>query len=217
MLGLLLAGRPEYRWHYVAVRGAAGLGAHLAFGDARAVRLIFAAGGALQLGIAGAWLQGGSDTMRLLAEPGALARFLTWGLALPPIMAGAAVGAAMLVIRPDTVMRAGLSVWRNWTMASAMGLAVLTPLILSIRQGEWQGRCFGEDGRGNRISLLACLATIAVVFIQPTYPLLFLPIPLMLLVASRTGLFCTAAVIAGAGFRRPNAHCCCRPSWPPPC
>ena len=173
MLGLLLLGRAEHRWHYVAARAIAGCAAHLLYGDAVAVSLVFAAGGALQLGIAGVKLHRRADTLRLLGEAAALKQFLLWGVALPPLIAGASVGFALLLVQPSMAMHAGLAIWRNWTMASAMGVAIVTPLVFAVRQSEWQERLLGEDGNRNVGSLLACLATIVAVFVQPTYPLLF--------------------------------------------
>ena len=199
LLGLQLGDHAARQRSYLAIRAGAGCVAHLLYGDPVTVSFASAAGGALQLGLAGSWLRDRADTLRRLAEPTGLRHFLVSGVILPPLIAGGAVAVVLLIAVPAMSLASALAFWRNWALAGATGTAIVMPLVLVVRGGAWQEHILGDRGRGNIASLLACGAMISAVFAGSRYPLLFLPIPLMLLVTTRMSLFGAAMVVSASG------------------
>ncbi len=199
LLGLQMGDDARRRRYYVAVRIGAGFVAHVLYGDALTLSFVLAMGGGLQLGLAATWLDGRADSWRRLAEPAALRRLLIHGVILSPLIGGAAIAVMLLILIPDMHLRSALALWRNWALASATGVAIVTPLVLALRDAEWQERILGDGGRANIAIQAGAIAMIAAVLSQASYPLLFLPVPMMLLVATRTGLFGAALMISAAG------------------
>ena len=125
-----------------------------------------------------------------------LAKFTLFsGLIAPIVSAGAAT--VVLHIAVGTDLR---EVFLTWFLAVALGILTITPLLLSLRTGEW-----GEITKpGMRLESFAILAVVAVatfiIFYQQTSPLVFLIYPFLILAAFRVrfvGAALAMALVAG--------------------
>ncbi len=192
LLGVLLTSPYAHRHAYIGARILCNLAAHLVQGDSFAVSLSFGLCGGIELALAGRMLHQRADSLRLLGQPAGLLRFLLWGALVPPLLS----------ITLASVMMSELWQQPLWALiaplapASAAGIVISVPLVMALRQAGWSEPFIGERWRGNMLAFLACLGCTAAVFAQARYPLLALPLPLMLLVAGRMGLTGTAIQLA---------------------
>ncbi|VWX53632.1 putative Diguanylate cyclase [Novosphingobium sp. 9U] len=93
----------------------------------------------------------------------------------------------------------------RWFASNAIGLLIGTPVMLALLDGSYR-RCFGAKTgleRAETMALMAAHALLTIaVFSQTRYPLLFLPLSSLLLVAfrlGRLGTFAGVAIVAWAG------------------
>ncbi|MDG5488525.1 PAS domain S-box protein [Sphingomonas sp. BGYR3] len=103
---------------------------------------------------------------------------------------------ATIILLPDG---ASLSwtVWSTWFMADALGLMLLTPLILIAADAvRHPAKAAILMTPGGIAVLLGTIGVTAIVFTQATYPFLFLVCPMVLYAAFRTGMVGTAVAIA---------------------
>jgi PAS domain S-box-containing protein len=126
-----------------------------------------------------------------LGEPRVLLRFLVFAVVVAPAVSG--VMAALVLHGAPDVQFAGTV--QRWWVSDALGMAVMLPLVLglqptelrqTLRDASWQTLC---------ASFALMIATCFVVFGQSRFPVLFIVIPPMLLIAFRLGYAATAAAI----------------------
>ena len=126
-----------------------------------------------------------------LGEPRVLLRFLVFAVVVAPAVSGL-MAALVLHGAPDSQFAGTV---QRWWVSDALGMAVMLPLVLglqptelrqTLRDASWQTLC---------ASFALMIATCFVVFGQSRFPLLFIVIPPMLLIAFRLGYAATAAAI----------------------
>ncbi len=118
-----------------------------------------------------------------LTRPGILLKFaLVAGLLVPAAIA--LVGALLHVALTGAAFSPTIG---KWFPAYALGLALMAPLTISILQGEMLPLFRGPGAMYRASLLLAYCLLLTVVFGVKTVPLLFLPMPLLLLVVARLG------------------------------
>lgn len=143
------------------------------------------------------WVEGRSDSLAAWARFAIVAVF-----ALPAL--GAIVGTTLvgssasgLVSSEDT-----LSLWANWYLANALGVALVVPIIL-----RWRPRNIRElVQRGHMLqaiaAICACGLVTALVFMQSTLLAMFLVLPPLIIVLFRVGF---PGLVAGMGLFAPIA------------
>jgi PAS domain S-box-containing protein len=91
----------------------------------------------------------------------------------------------------------GWMLWSTWFMADALGLMVLTPLILTGTDAlRHPAKAAALASPGGLVVLAGTTIVTCLVFVQSTYPFLFLICPMVIYAAFRTGVVGTAVSIA---------------------
>ena len=142
-----------------------------------------------------------------LARARPLSAFLVLTLGPAPLISGLLAATLLAKVNDDGF---GL-VLRHWHAAHAVGLLTLTPLLVGL-DARVVGSFFRPKELAKTCGLLALMAaTLAVVFCQSTYPLLFLTFPPLMLMNFKLGfsgvvialamtvIAATAATVEGTG------------------
>jgi diguanylate cyclase (GGDEF)-like protein len=191
LLGVLLRARVRHSVGYLLAGHIGNFAADYMFGDSMALALCFSVCNMLGIAIAAVALRMHLvDTVDFMRRR-SLAYFLLWGVILAP-MVSALGGAAM------SHYFLGISfslVFRTWYLAVALGTALVTPLVLSLRQGEL-ARLFSKEmiAKTLGILMLTVIATI-IVCTQTDYPLRVIMFPVLMLVIFELGFTGTAIAI----------------------
>jgi signal transduction histidine kinase/response regulator of citrate/malate metabolism len=125
--------------------------------------------------------------------------FCVVALGPAPLIAGLAAG-AVLSTQGESIFEV-LSVWYP---ADALGLLIVTPILMVVEPADLRAALRPREMRGLALVLAVLLTTLAVVFIQSQYPLLFLVFPAILVAVFRMGFLGAAgaivvtAIVAGA-------------------
>jgi integral membrane sensor domain MASE1 len=190
-LGMLLTA-PRSRWPLLLfVSALAGAGSAFYLGLPRDTILWVSLFNSLEVLVAAAALTGSIRTATDLTSRGNFLRFLLCAVLLAPAVLVVTIGLFdFLTGRPFTTITA-----RRILIAHALGMAVMTPVVLAMRNGEL--RQYLKPGTiAESLLTLALLAAVCVlVFFQTTIPLLFLIFPPMMQVAYRGGFVGTAVAL----------------------
>lgn len=122
-------------------------------------------------------------------------KFLIYAVVLGPAFAGALAGVALSSLKSEN----SAEIFKTWFMADALGIALVTPLAVTLRRS---GISAMRDKEGLAYMVL-CLGLVGVVtagvFSQSSYPLLFVIMPFLVFAAFRLGLagLSAAYVICG--------------------
>ncbi len=192
-LGIVLP-RPKRRWPGLLGAGLVGnLAANLIHGDGLAVGLLLSVCNGLEVLVSALGL----------ARPGALElhrrgpflRFLLIAVGLSPLLAAAIASAGLYALRGQAIGQNGLT----WLIADALGVALVTPLVLKIgRRRLW--RAFTAAPPAKTALLFAAPIGLAMLcFWQTRYPLLFLVPPTMGLAAAELGYAATTILVPVVG------------------
>ncbi len=122
-------------------------------------------------------------------------RFLIYAVLLGPAIAGALAGAALSALKAES----SSEVFRNWFMADALGIALVTPLAVALRRSDFRAMR-GKEGLAYMILCLGLVGVVtAAVFSQSHYPLLFVIMPFLVFAAFRLGLagLSAACIVCG--------------------
>jgi diguanylate cyclase (GGDEF)-like protein len=135
LLAFLLGVRRRYWASYLAGGVLASIAVHLLLGFSGSFAWIFTAANVVETFLAAAWLSPEGQGQIDLRKSKGLIRFLIYGVVLAP-MASMAMVQMILVLqgRPSGVL--GLL---NWFLGDAMGIAIMTPLMLAIVSGDLRG------------------------------------------------------------------------------
>jgi diguanylate cyclase (GGDEF)-like protein len=184
ILGLLLSTRAR-NWPWLIGAGAvANLSANMVSGDGLMLGLGFTLVNMLEAVFAAILIRGGEqDRMIVLTERKYVARFFFFGVLLAPALVAPA-GAALVHFgfgadAPQVYLR--------WFAADALGIALVVPLILFLRQGNWRQLLIPSQLARNTGMILLTAAVTGAVFWQTTYPLSFLPYAVLAFAAFRLG------------------------------
>jgi diguanylate cyclase (GGDEF)-like protein/PAS domain S-box-containing protein len=189
LLGVLIA-CPRRHWAgYLASGSLACLLVHLAFHIPLNLSLIFMAGNTVEIAVSMALLWVGSDRRPDLTNGLTLLKFTFGAVLLSPVCSAATVA----LLRAGIASPPGFVALSNWYIGDALGIAIMTPLVLSIRPFELMQRVRLEK-LAEAVGLLTAIAVLSVVvFRQTSYPITFLLFPALLLVAFRLGISGSAA------------------------
>ena len=89
------------------------------------------------------------------------------------------------------------TVYQQWLSSHCLPIAILTPLVLIVRDpAAWLGRVDAVFVTRLVSVVLALAIVIPVIFLQRTFPFLFLAAPVVVFAAFRTGLLGTALAVA---------------------
>jgi PAS domain S-box-containing protein len=115
----------------------------------------------------------------------------------------ATAGATLAALPAFAELGPGSGIWLSWFLSDLLGILVLTPLCLMLAWARQPGHPRGIARPGEAIASLGLVALTACgIFSQSRYPLLFLPVAPMMMVAYRVGPTGTAAgimVVAAIG------------------
>lgn len=190
-LGILLTA-PRSRWPLLlGVSAIAGAASALYLGLDHEIVAWIALFNALEILVAALALAGTIRSATDLTSRGNFLRFLLTAVLLAPAVLVVTIGLFdFLTGRPFTSITA-----RRMLIGHALGMAVMTPVVLAMRNGEL--RQYLKPGTITESLLtLALLASVSVlVFFQTTIPLLFLIFPPMMQVAYRGGFVGTAVAL----------------------
>jgi diguanylate cyclase (GGDEF)-like protein len=188
LLAVLLTTRGQHWPAYLMVGFLANFAADRLSGDPALVALSLSFCNTTEILIAVAGLRWHLADASNLVYRRALGYFVFYGVLLAPGFA--AVLAATLL---NTLGAASFwQVFRTWYLADAIGIAIITPLALSIRRRELAA-LFHPTALAQTLTVLAGMVAVTVaVFTQSTYPLLFVLFPALLLVVFQLGFTGTA-------------------------
>ncbi|WP_448659546.1 PAS domain S-box protein [Sphingomonas sp. CJ99] len=187
----ILRDRPRAAPLYIAACFMANIAANALTGDTPGHSLILSMVNAVEVAVL-------VIVLRRIAPAGlGMDRLMDMGLLLLATVTAALLASSLATLTlapPDPVQAWRL--WSTWFMADALGLMVLTPLILIYRDALYDralaAPLFSKAGIG---VVLGTIAATALVFGQSSYPFLFLICPVVLYAAFSTGMVGTAVSV----------------------
>ncbi|WP_420466489.1 PAS domain-containing protein [Panacagrimonas sp.] len=193
LLGVLLS-VPSERWRAcLGLSWVANALANLAAGDSATTALVLSLCNSAEVMIAAYPLRRQQRSDRDdLTHPAAVRVFVLCALLLAP----AASGAAASLYLTGAELSAAAPLFLVWYLADALGIVIVAPLVLALARS---GSPFTRLGALTAMDWLAPLSLIAVsvaVFVQMSYPLLFLVFLPLMLMAFRLGPSGVAAGMA---------------------
>ena len=199
LLSALLLSKPSARRGHLVSCAIAGVLANAWAGTGPGLSVVFASANIVTVGLVLAVLRKLPTAVKPFETPEDILRF--FAVIVPAVAAGATIAASAIWV--SSVGDFAVS-WLSWAMSDALGLMVITPLVLtSVRPlRDWPHE-FGSPPIG---SLLWCLLGVfiaaVVVFDQSRLPALFVPFAVLLLATYRAGVLAAIAgvfIIAGTG------------------
>ena len=144
-------------------------------------------------------LRSSLTNMDAFGEPRGLIRFFLYGVVLAPAVSGGIAAAVLQAAAAQPF----ISTFATWWVSDALGMAVMLPLVLSLQPSEVRQALRNASWQTITGAFALLIATSLVVFAQSRFPVLFLVIPPMLLIAFRLGYAATAVaifIIAGSAL-----------------
>jgi diguanylate cyclase (GGDEF)-like protein len=183
VLAILLRLERRYWASYVAGSVVANILAHAFFPFSLGHTLIFSVGNTGEI-VAGALLLSSPNARKPdLTYMRTLGRFVLFGVLLAPLVSTAVVE----LLLACAYTPAHLLALSSWFLGDALGIAIMTPLILAIDRADIE-LLFGRRKRWETIGILAGMAALScAVFAQSKFPVSFLLIPALLLAIFRLG------------------------------
>ena len=197
LLGVLLR-HDEHAWPGIFLVGfVAGVAADLLVGGASMpAALILPACNALEVAIAAyglrRWRRGRLD---LSVGPDLVVFVLVGGLIAPALAAAAAAWYMALALNEGFV-----DVWTTWFPADALGMLIVTPLLLTVRGQDVRALVADERVLPLLGVVAAVLAVAGGVFLQSQHPLLFLAFPAAIFASLAFGSLGAAAAVAAVSL-----------------
>ena len=197
ILAFLLGVERRYWASYLAGGVLASVTVHLLLGFTGSFAWIFTAANVVETFLAALWLSGrhearanseanqnsGANLGLDLRSSGSLLRFLVFGVALAPVASTALVQMILeLQGRPANLL--GLL---NWYLGDAMGIAIMTPLMLAVLLGDLRGLVLRERLLETAAILAGIMLLTVGVFEQRGLPLVCLLLAALLLAIFRLG------------------------------
>jgi diguanylate cyclase (GGDEF)-like protein/PAS domain S-box-containing protein len=119
-----------------------------------------------------------------LSRPGMMWSFAVIGLIALPVLPGITIA----LVRHLTLGTPILDIFISSHLANALGCAIFTPLVLSIYRDELRAALDAGRRVGNLLTLFGLCAATMGLFLQHSYPLAYMELPLMLVVVLRLGM-----------------------------
>jgi diguanylate cyclase (GGDEF)-like protein/PAS domain S-box-containing protein len=191
VLGMLLTA-PRSRWAVLLLISAiAGAGSALYLGSDRTTLPLIALFNVVEILVAATLLAGSIRSATDLATRVNFLRFLVVAVLLAPAVLIAAFGLLdFLSGRPLAV-----NMMQRIFIGHALGMAVMTPVVLALRNGELRQYLRPAAITESLLTLMLVAAVCVLVFFQSAVPLLFLIFPPMMQVAYRGGFVGTAIAL----------------------
>jgi PAS domain S-box-containing protein len=187
---LLLRSRAEWPWILAAcfvVNVAVNIFTDSSFAPATG----FSVANTVEVLIAALALRPSLTGVSSLGEPRVLGRFFLFAVVIAPaVSAGLGVVVALAVTDGPS---AGM--FSRWWTSDALGMAVMLPLVLGLRPAEVRQTLRDATWPKLAGAFALLIAANLLVFAQSRFPVLFLVMPPMLLIAFRLGYAATAAAI----------------------
>jgi diguanylate cyclase (GGDEF)-like protein len=182
VLAFLLGVQRRYWASYLAGGVLASIAVHLILGFSGIFAWLFTAANVVETLLAAMWLTSGDNPLDLRKLKG-LAHFLLFGVVLAPLASTALVQIVLLSIgRPSSVL--GLL---NWCLGDAMGIAVMTPLMLAIVSGDLRSLVHPERSL-ETVTILAGITLLTVgVFEQRAMPPVCMLLAILVMAIFRLG------------------------------
>ena len=194
---LILSDRAGRRWHLAAC-AVAGLFANLIGGTGLLLSAVFALANVVACAVAFRSLGERRGAGRMFEDPAFVVRFVA------AIAAGVAAGATLAASALWWMSDSFVASWLSWAASDLLGMLLVTPLAVTAlgrarapRDGERRAMA------GWRLWPLAVLLVISlVVFEQSRFPLLFVPLAVVMIATYRLGLLGAVAgtlIVAAVG------------------
>ena len=200
ILVAVLLTRPVRQWPALLAIGLLGIGvAGLAVGQSLPGLPVLQVSDAIDILLPASLLRYRRGISPDLALPGAFVEFTLIAVLLTPALSGLL---AALLLAPMWHLPF-LPLLRRWYLGDALGIAVMTPLALAVLRGELRP-LLAPAALARTLGVIGIyLLVITLAFSEGRFPLLFLPIPLLLLVVARLGFPSVGLIIlptAAIGF-----------------
>jgi diguanylate cyclase (GGDEF)-like protein len=183
LLAFLLV-QPRRQWvSYLAGGIAASLAVHQIFGFPISHAWIFSVANTIEVLTAAIALAPDGRKRPDLTNLATIGRFLVFGVLLAPLVSTASVEMFRLAQGEPSSL---LGLW-NWFIGDAMGIAIMTPLVLAIEQEEIALLFRGARRTETLLILLGLTALSWAVFAQTELPIVFVLFPALLLAIFRLG------------------------------
>lgn len=181
LLSILLLS-PRRTWPgYLIIAFLASLFSHTFFPLYERLNLIFAFANLVEILIASTLLGQPGSVRPDLAQPRMLGRFVLVGILVAPLSSAVLVS----LLRWLAGVPADAIAFWHWYLGDALGIAIMTPLLLAIQPDKLR-ILVGPERRLETLLLLFGLTVISTcVFAQRQYPLTFLLFPALLLIVFR--------------------------------
>ena len=187
---MLLRSRSDWPW-ILAACFVANIAVNSFAGNSATTAIGFSVANAAEVLIAALALRPSLTGMSALGEPRVLVRFFLFAVVLAPAVS-ASLAAIVLHGAPDSQF---MGTFSRWWAADALGMAVMLPLVLALQPAEVRQTMRDASWQTLCATFALLLMANLVVFAQSRFPVLFLVIPPMLLIAFRLGYAATAAAI----------------------
>jgi integral membrane sensor domain MASE1 len=177
---LLLRLNPDWRWTLAACF-VANIAVNILAGNTADTAIGFSLANAVEVLIAVYVLRGSLTSMSALGDPTVLLRFFFYAVVMAPAVAAAL---AALVLHA-TVAADFITTFIPWWASDALGMAVVLPLAFGLQPTELRQTTRDASWATVAATFLLAVATTVAVCAQSWFPLLFLVIPPVLLIAFR--------------------------------
>ena len=187
---LLLRSQADWRWTLAACF-VANIAVNVLAGNTADTAIGFSVANAVEVLIVVRVLRSSLTSMSALGDPRVLLRFFFYSVVIAPAVA-AALAALVLYA---TVNADFTTVFLPWWASDALGIAVVLPLAFGLRPAELRQTMRDANWGTVAGTFGLAIATTLVVCAQSWFPLLFLVVPPVLLIAFRLGYAGTSAAI----------------------
>lgn len=177
---LLLSPRPTWSGYLIAGL-LASLFAHTFFPLYEGLNWIFSFANVIEILIAATLLVQPGSMRPDLSQPRMLGRFVLFGILLAPLSSAVLVA----LLRWMAGLPADATSFWRWYLGDALGIAIMTPLLLAIQPDKLRILIGAERRTETLLLLLGLTVTSTCVFAQRQYPLTFLVFPVLLLIVFR--------------------------------
>ncbi len=187
---LLLRSRAEWPW-ILAACFVVNVAVNIFTGSSFASATGFSVANSIEVLIAALALRPSLTGVSSLGEPRVLGRFFLFAVVIAPaVSAGLGVIVALAATDGPSV-----GMFSRWWTSDALGMAVMLPLVLGLRPAEVRQTLRDATWSTLAGAFALLIAANLLVFAQSRFPVLFLVMPPMLLIAFRLGYAATAAAI----------------------
>lgn len=192
ILAAFLLRAPSYRWPCLAISAyTANLSVNLLAGDMASVAVGLSACNTLETLICAVPLRRRFGRDFDLTRPEHLAWFIAMAAIAPivPALFASTILALANGFSPVTILG-------NWFASDALGLLIVTPFMLTLRQGDFRILLQPENRKAVALLVVSTAVSLAVAFSQTDYPLQFIVIPIAVMAAVSLGSAGAAVAIA---------------------